>query len=192
MDTLTLAVLSLIRERMTEKADRPFTVAIDGRCASGKTTLAGLLSKELSCPVIHMDHFFLRPEQRTPARLATPGGNIDHERFTEEVLIPLKAGKELTYRPFSCETGCLSDPVHIPSSEIVLIEGSYSHHPDLRDSYDLRILLTVSPEEQMRRILARNGERMAAIFRDRWIPMEENYFAFHRVAEHAHAVFKSS
>ena len=45
-------------------------VAIEGRCASGKSTLAAQLSEHYNCPLIHMDEFFLRPEQRTPSRYA--------------------------------------------------------------------------------------------------------------------------
>ena len=43
--------------------------AIDGRCGAGKSTLAAQLQAQLSCRVFHMDDFFLRPEQRTAARL---------------------------------------------------------------------------------------------------------------------------
>lgn len=35
-------------------------IAIDGRCAAGKTTLAARLAKELGGDVIHMDVFFCR------------------------------------------------------------------------------------------------------------------------------------
>ena len=70
-----------------------FILAIDGRCASGKTTIATELAHTLNADLIHMDDFFLRPEQRTPERLAIPGENIDHERFLTEVLEPLRAGK---------------------------------------------------------------------------------------------------
>lgn len=55
----------------------PFLIAIDGRCAAGKTTFAEKLSSIMECSVIHMDHFFLRPEQRTKERLAQAGGNVD-------------------------------------------------------------------------------------------------------------------
>ena len=41
-------------------------VAIDGKCTSGKTTLASKLAEIYDCNVFHMDDFFLRPEQRTP------------------------------------------------------------------------------------------------------------------------------
>ena len=75
--------------RIQEKIDilldqnRQVIVSIDGPCAAGKTTLAGKLSELYDCNVFHMDDFFLRPEQRTPARFAQPGGNVDYERFQE-------------------------------------------------------------------------------------------------------------
>ena len=62
----------------------PLVVAIDGRCGSGKTTVAALLAQRLDCTVLHADDFFLRPEQRTPQRMAQPGGNFDRERFFTE------------------------------------------------------------------------------------------------------------
>jgi len=168
-------------EKLTNRKSR-LLVAIDGRCASGKTTLAEELGRRLGCPVIHMDHFFLRPEQRTPERLATPGENVDHERFLAEVLEPLGRGQEFSYRPYDCSTATLVDPIIVPLSNVYIIEGSYSCHPALRAHYDLRIFLSVDPEEQLRRILRRNGEKMAELFRTKWIPMEEQYFAAHAVA----------
>ncbi len=155
-------------------------VALDGRCASGKTTLAAALSAALSdigCTVLHMDDFFLRPEQRTPSRLSTPGENIDHERFLSEVLRPLAEGEMPIYRPFSCRTQTVGDAVDLALAPIVLIEGSYACHPRLRDRYDLRLFLSVDPKTQMDRILARNGDAAAIAFRDRWIPLEEAYIA---------------
>ena len=75
-------------------------VAIAGKCTSGKTTLASKLAQIYDCNVFHMDDFFLRPEQRTPERFAEIGGNVDYERFREEVLLPLKSGKAVSYRHF--------------------------------------------------------------------------------------------
>ena len=68
-------------------------VAIDGPCTSGKTTFAAMLNRRFGGNVLHMDDFFLRPEQRTPERFAEPGGNVDRERFETEVLAPLAAGR---------------------------------------------------------------------------------------------------
>ena len=153
-------------------------VALDGRCASGKSTLAGQLAERHGWSLVHMDDFFLRPEQRTPERYATPGENIDHERFLEEVLRPLRAGEtEIVYRPFDCQSMTLAGPVVLRPAAVTLVEGSYACHPALRELYDLRAFLTVEPEEQLRRIAVRNGEAGLAAFRQRWIPLEEKYFA---------------
>lgn len=157
---------------------RPLLIAIDGRCAAGKTTLVGALRERLGCAVFHMDDFFLRPEQRTSERLETPGGNVDYERFLEEVLKPLTEGeKRVVYRPFDCKSMRLSAAEQAEIGDICVIEGSYSCHPELWGSYDLRVFLDVDKEEQIRRIVGRNGEEKAREFRDRWIPMEERYFA---------------
>lgn len=151
-------------------------VAIDGRCGSGKTTLAARLQKDLDCRVFHMDDFFLRPRQRTAERFAQPGENVDHERFLEEVLLPLRSGQPLTYRPFSCAQQ-LGAPVTAAPCRLAIVEGAYACHPDLWAYYDLRVFLTVDPETQMQRIEARSGAAKAAQFRDRWIPFEETYFS---------------
>lgn len=152
-------------------------LALDGRCASGKTTLAAGLERWYGWSVIHMDHFFLRPEQRSPQRYAQPGGNIDHERFLEEVLLPLRAGERPVYRPFDCHAQALLAPIPFDPGPVVLVEGSYACHPALREHYDLRAFLTVDPERQIERITAREGEEYAQVFRETWIPLEERYFS---------------
>ena len=89
--------------RMVQKeARRPFLVAIDGRCASGKTTLAGNLRSALECNVVHMDDFYLPFSKRTEERMAQPGGNMDFDRLLFEVLRPLKSGTNASYRPYDC------------------------------------------------------------------------------------------
>ena len=154
----------------------PVIIAIDGRCAAGKTTLANLLSQKTDCNVIHMDDFFLRPEQRTPKRLAAPGENIDHERFLEEVLIPLSKGLPVKFRPFDCHQMKLGDIIELAPKHINIIEGSYSCHPALRKYYDYMVFLTVSKDEQIKRIINREGSERARIFEEKWIPLEEEYF----------------
>lgn len=157
-------------------------IALDGRCASGKTTLADRLCGALGWTVIHMDDFFLRPEQRSPERYAAPGENVDHERFLAEVLAPLAAGQPVCYRPFDCHTGRLGDPVRPACGPVTVVEGSYCCHPSLWDFYDLRVFADVGPDEQLRRIQSRNGA-YAEVFRTRWIPLEERYFSAFSVRE---------
>lgn len=151
-------------------------IAIDGRCAAGKTTLAGKLKEIFDCNIIHADDFFLRPEQRTEARLDTAGGNIDYERLESEVLAPLKMGEKTSYRPYDCKSQKLMEPVDVPVKRITVVEGAYSCHPRLRDYYDYRIFLDIDPAKQLRRIEKRNGAEQLKVFKERWIPLEEKYF----------------
>lgn len=156
--------------------------AIDGRCASGKTTLAAELHERYGFAVVHMDHFFLRPEQRTPERYAQPGGNVDYERVLSEVLEPLRRGEAVEYRPFDCQSGTLSAPVRLEPTPVTIVEGSYSCCPALWERYDLRMFLTVERSEQLRRLTRREGDYVR-VFQERWIPLEERYFAVCRVEE---------
>lgn len=151
------------------------TVAIDGNCTAGKTTLAGALAESYDCNVFHMDDFFLRPAQRTQARYAEIGGNVDYERFREEVLLPLRSGEGFCYRPFCCRTFQLREPVQVTPKKLNVIEGSYSLHPYFGDVYDLKVFLTVSPELQKKRVQERPAHLHQAFF-TRWIPMEQRYF----------------
>ena len=150
--------------------------AIDGRCGSGKTTLAARLQAELPCRVFHMDDFFLQPHQRTQERLQTPGENVDHERFLQEVLLPAARGEAALYRPYLCAQQALGQAVSVPPARLTIVEGSYARHPALWPYYHLRIFLTVDPREQLRRIEARSGPEKLRQFTDRWIPLEEQYF----------------
>lgn len=155
----------------------PIVLAIDGRCAAGKTTLAGLLQQIYGCPVVHMDEFFLQMHQRTPERLAEAGGNVDRERFMEEVLNPLKQGKKFAYRPYLCQFGHLGDAIDVSPAPLVVVEGAYCLHPALRSGYTCAVMCSVAPAEQLRRIEVRNGSVMRKRFENEWIPLEEAYLA---------------
>ena len=179
------AISGQIRRLLAEKDT--VLVAIDGNSTAGKTTLAEKLAEEFCCSVFHMDEFFLRPEQRTPQRLAEPGGNVDYERFRREVLLPLTQGKPVCYRPYDCRSQSLKTPVTVSRQRLSIIEGTYSCHPYFGDAYDLKIFLTVSPEVQRQRIL-RRPEHKHRMFFEVWIPMEQTYFSAFGIRERCHLV----
>ena len=162
-------------------------VAIDGKCTSGKTTLASKLAEIYDCNVFHMDDFFLRPEQRTPERFAEVGGNVDYERFYEEVLLPLKTGKAFSYRPFDCSTFSIAAPVTVAPKKLNIIEGTYSHHPYFGNPYDLKIMLTVDEETQRQRILERPVFLHKRFFEE-WIPMENRYFEVFKISDQSETI----
>lgn len=159
----------------------PVRVAIDGPCASGKSTLGAVLEAVYNCPVVHMDDFFLRPEQRTPERLAQPGENVDYTRFKEEVLSPLYAGKRAHYHPWRCSVGSFGPELIVEPAPLLIVEGCYSLRPDLRDYYTLRVWLEAPWETRRIRLLNRGGPACLDTFLSRWIPMEDQYFQAHQV-----------
>lgn len=165
------------------KSNNKLIIAIDGRCASGKTTLALQFQKILKCNVIHMDHFFLRPHQRTKERLSQTGENIDHERFLQEVLIPLYEGNSFSYYPYNCHIKSYNEPIKITPSLINIVEGSYSCHSELWNYYDLHIFLDVAYDKQLKRIKYRNGDIALNQFIEKWIPLEEAYFNKYNIKE---------
>ena len=163
-----IPLLAAVDQLLTQ--GQPVLVAIDGPCASGKSTLGAALAELYCCPLLHMDDFFLLPQDRTPERLAKPGENVDHERFDREVLSPLCHGQIAVYRPWQCRSGCFGPAVPVEPGPLTVVEGSYSLHPSLRDRYQLRVWVE-APWEVRRTRLERRDPGCV----DR-VPLEDHYF----------------
>lgn len=180
---LYIPVLHAIHALLQER-EGPILVAVDGRCASGKTTFAREAARLFEeCNVFHMDDFFLPPEKRTAERLATPGGNVDYERSAQELFAPLRRGEPVAHRRFDCSTMTMGEPRTIPFRRLNIIEGSYALHPTLTGWADLRVFFTCSPQVQLSRLSLRESPESLERFRERWIPMEEVYFTALSIAE---------
>lgn len=174
MKTVKQTLFQVLTQRLSQG---PLILAIDGRAAAGKTTLAAELQTAFGAAVIHMDDFFLPPELRTEARLQIPGGNVHYERFLTEVAPALRAGAPILHRKYDCHQGTYASYlVRQPHTQLTVIEGSYSLHPRLRALYDMTVFCTVPPELQRQRLQARNPAALNA-FLTRWIPLEEQYIA---------------
>lgn len=176
---------ALLQERGT------LTAAIDGNCASGKTTLSRLLSMRFDCNIIPMDDFFLPPSLRTAKRLAEPGGNVHYERFKDEIMQPLQNGSPISYLPFCCSRMDYGSRVALPPKPFTVIEGSYCMRPELRGLYDYSVFLSCSYEQQINRIRSRNGKEMLKNFMEKWIPMENTYFDAFQVKENCNVIIQT-
>lgn len=166
-------------------------IGIDGRCCAGKTTLSEYLFDRYPCSVVHMDHFFLPPELRTEERLHTPGGNVHYERILEQVSPFLNSPGAFSYQAYDCRTGN-TRTTHVEDAPLIIVEGSYSHHPELCKAYDLKIFLTLPKEAQWARLTAREPVEKLPRFRSEWLPMEELYFVRLRIMEQADLVFDTA
>ena len=150
-------------------------IAIDGRAASGKTTLARQLALITGAETVHMDDFFLPAELRTAERYREPGGNIHYERFAEEALPRLRDPRGFSYRVFDCSAMDYGGTAEVKPSAWRIVEGAYALHPVFGEYADLKIFCDIAPEEQKRRIVLRNGADRYGMFAARWIPLEERY-----------------
>ncbi|MGM9997815.1 MAG: uridine kinase [Candidatus Bruticola sp.] len=168
-------------------------LAIDGRCGSGKTTLASQLQQQFDSHIFHIDDFYLPLEERTPETEALPGGNIDYQRLIKEVCKPLQERRPFIYRIYR----------HYPSSHFLLsetvqprplgiIEGSYSCHPALRSFYDCTVFISVNKQVQLERLRRRETPEQMTNFLKYWIPKEEYYFQTYHIAENCHFLWNNN
>jgi len=183
--------LALSKIKSLMEKGNPVIAAIDGRCGSGKTYLAKLIGTLFPCNILHMDDFYLPFEKRSRDWTEIPAGNMDLERFLSEVLCPIKTGKQVLYRPYSCKENKIGEAIRLKPCNLTVVEGSYSHHPLLASEYDLTIFLTCSKTEQRKRLQIREGDRFP-MFEKQWIPLEENYLRHYSIETNSHLVIDTS
>ncbi|MBR2850145.1 MAG: hypothetical protein IKB84_03815, partial [Clostridia bacterium] len=82
------------------------------------------------------------------------------------------------------------EAVKIEGRGLVVVEGSYTLHPDLGHYYDLALFLCVSPEEQRKRLRKRSPELLSR-FETEWIPKENAYAKKFSIRERCHFAWES-
>lgn len=167
------AIDRIFREK--EKKQR-IIVAIDGPCASGKTTLAGVLAPVFGAGVVHTDDFVIPHWMKTPERLRVPGGNLDDKRLTEEVLEPWAKGERPGYHRYDCHGGCFVPAGPVPEGDVLILEGSYALLPSVRRFADVSIFVSAPWEARKERLIKREGPGSFERFMALWIPLENAYF----------------
>ena len=179
-------------EQLLAGAAAPVVLALDGRCGSGKTTMAAALAEQFpDSIVLHTDDFYLPPAQREPDWEKTPCANMDLARLRDEVLVPARDGQSVPYRAYSCRESAYQPVKQLKTQPLVILEGSYSQHPLLTPYEDFRVFVTCSDDEQSRRLQAREGGRYQS-FAARWIPLEEAYFSHYHIENKADFVMDTT
>ncbi len=172
------SIVKSIVKTLSEKGSA--VVAIDGMCASGKSTVAAFLASVFDCNIIHVDDFFLPSDKRTTERLSEVGGNMHREKLASVLQDALRG--DFSYRPYQCWRQKEGESVYFHNKPLLIVEGSYSMHPELREYYDITAFSKISAEEQLARIKARDPELVDRFVKE-WIPMEERYFEAMNISE---------
>ena len=129
---------------------------------------------------MHTDDYVIPHAQKTPERLAVPGGNCDAERLAGEVVIPYKNGAPVRTRKYDCRKDVFLPEEQLPDARVLILEGSYCNLPAIRKYADIRLFLDTPREIREARLMSRESAASMRQFRERWIPLENAYFeAYH-------------
>jgi uridine kinase len=194
-----MTVDEIARRVLAAATDHPLRVAIDGRSAAGKTTLAEALAGELrgrtARPVIRaeLDYFMRMVEDRNAYPYDSPESYYldawDYPAIRARLLIPLGPGGDRRYR-----ANPLGTAETAPDDAILLADGVFLQRPELDEHWDLRIYLDVGRDESLRRSVDRDRHWMGSAaeaerrYRTKYLPGEERYVAEVRPRDRAQIV----
>lgn len=109
--------------------------------------------------VVHGDDFSPIMEPDTRAAL-TPAQGVQlyyhWQRLRDQVLVPLKSGREGRYRPYDWTANALAaDEVRFRAASVVVVEGLIVSRPESADLIDVTLLLATDAAARERRQLER-------------------------------------
>jgi uridine kinase len=197
----------LARRIAAEVRPHPLRVALDGRSAAGKTTLADELAgpiKRLGRPVIRASvDGFLRPaaERRRRGSLSPEGyylDTVDYPAVHAALLDPLGPGGSRRYRARFFDLASerpFAEPERIaPEDAVLLVDGVFLLRPELDHAWDYRVFVEVDEEHTLARGAARDAARFGSVraaeerYRRRYLPGERLYVGAVGPQERAEAV----
>lgn len=161
---------------------RPLLVAVDGRSASGKSTVTGALATALGgAPVIHTDDLCWHEPM------------FAWEHRLREVLTALRRDGALDHVPPAWRPRGRAGSITVPPGHaVVLVEGVGSSHRDVADLLDVRFWVQSDDSVAERRGIARdvaegtNGDAAESErFWFEWIEAERRHLATDRPWERA-------
>jgi uridine kinase len=154
-------------------ASRPIRVGIDGRTASGKTTLADELGTALASagrPVIRtsVDGFHRPHAQRyARGRHSAEGYYFDARdlgAIRALLLDPLGPGGDRMYRTASfdlaTDTPVEETPTIAPANAILIVDGTFLQRPELASGWDVVVFVDVPETVAAARGVARDAQAL--------------------------------
>lgn len=169
------AVAELAAAVLARRQARPLRIAIDGRTASGKTTLSAELADVLRShgPVIlaPLDGFHRpRAERWAQGRDSARGyfeDGRDYHQVRARLLNPLGPGGDRLYVTqgfdLDADEPVRSQPASAAEDAMLIVEGSFLQHPTLSGAWDVVVLVEVSRDEAVARGAARDADRLGGI-----------------------------
>ncbi|MGH8914008.1 MAG: uridine kinase family protein [Acidimicrobiia bacterium] len=170
-----------IRELARDRG-RPLLVAIDGRTAAGKSTLAAKVAAQVGAVVIDGDDFYAGGTAAEWDAMSA-AEKVDHcidWRRQRPVLEALSRGERAAWFEYDwdADDGRLAEKATIcEPAPIIILEGAYSARPEMADMFDLRVLVDAPADLRRERLIRREGKDYQEDWNARWDEAEQWYFA---------------
>lgn len=162
-DAAVAAVCRLVRARPGQTV----LIGIDGGGGAGKTRFAARLAAALGdAAVVHVDDFS-----------APSIPEWDWERFREQVLHPLLAGRRARYQRWGWHLDAPAEWHDIAPGRPVIVEGVSATRREVGAPWAVRIWVDAPEPVRLHRVLERDGAGMLPVWREQWLPSERAYVA---------------
>jgi hypothetical protein len=126
--------------------ETPVVVGVDGRSASGKTTLAARLAHALDAPVVHTDDVARHPDFFDWWPL-----------LTQHVLEPFRAGRAIDWTPDVWKVWGREGSILVPPVPVLILEGVGATRTELVGHVGFPIWVETHPDLAEVRGLERDG-----------------------------------
>lgn len=104
----------------------------------------------------------------------------EHERFVDDVLTPLRTGRDARYRRWRFDMTTAGEELVVPAGATVLVEGVSALTTEVTDRvgrwWDVAIWVSCGEGHRRRRIRERDGDALAERWARDWWPSERRYF----------------
>lgn len=189
---------------------RPLRVAIDGRTASGKTTLANELADSLRAKgreVIRTSiDGFHRPKVERYARGRHSAEGYYHDArdlpaINALLLDPLGPDGDGWYRTASFDLHndlpIEQEPQFASAGAILIVDGTFLQRPELREGWDIAVFVETSEQVSEQRgidrdtVLLGGGEATRQLYANRYRPAFDLYERLSAPASAADAIFNN-
>ncbi|MFL6045207.1 MAG: uridine kinase [Propionibacteriaceae bacterium] len=155
-------------------------IGVDGKGATGKTSLAARIAAALPGSVIvHIDDF-ARPDLR----------GWERARFVRQVLEPLLAGRPAHYQRWDFDRNAGAGWHTVPTGLPVVVEGVSSTDMRVGVPWDFTIWIEVPYEIRLARALERDGPEMMERWLTDWMPSEDAYEQEQRPQDRVDLVYR--
>ncbi|MDN5770033.1 MAG: hypothetical protein L0H24_03970 [Microlunatus sp.] len=145
-------------------------VGIDGKGASGKSSLADRIQSTLTNAVVVRADDFARPDV----------AGWEQDRFLRQVLFPLASGRPARYQRWDWATHTGAEWHDVPVGVPVIVEGVSSTDVRLGVPWDLTMWVEASYEVRLARVMSRDGPQWLDRWLTDWMPSEDAYEAEQR------------